>query len=55
MKAENHHSGCTRSAIKLSVDEQLPQKGLTKVEKDPDFHFGSQAVINLKKGINLSA
>jgi hypothetical protein len=42
-------------AIKRSVDEQLAQKGLTKVEKDADLHVGYQAVVNLEKGINLSA
>ena len=41
--------------IKRSVDEQLGQKGLTKVEKDADLYVGYQAVIDLEKGINLSA
>jgi hypothetical protein len=40
-------------AIKRSVDEQLAQKGLTKVEKDADLHVGYQAVIRLEKSINL--
>jgi hypothetical protein len=42
-------------AVKRSVDEQLARKGLTKVEKDADLHVGYQAMINLEKGINLSA
>lgn len=41
--------------IKRSIDEQLAQKGLTKVEKDADLYVGYQAVIDLEKGINLSA
>ncbi|MBZ5572114.1 MAG: DUF4136 domain-containing protein [Acidobacteriia bacterium] len=41
--------------IKRSIDEQLAQKGLTKVEKDADLYVGHQAVIDLEKGINLSA
>lgn len=41
--------------IKRSIDEQLAQKGLTKVEKDADLYVGYQAVIDLGKGINLSA
>ncbi len=41
--------------IKRSIDEQLGQKGLTKVEKDADLYVGYQAVIDLEKGINLSA
>jgi len=40
--------------IKRSIDEQLAQKGLTKVEKDADLYVGYQAVIDLEKGINLS-
>ena len=40
-------------AIKRSVDEQLAQKGLAKVEKDADLYVGYQAVINLEKGVNL--
>jgi hypothetical protein len=39
--------------IKRAVDEQLAQKGLTKVEKDPDLYVGYQAVISLEKGVNL--
>lgn len=40
--------------IKRAVDEQLAQKGLTKVEKNADLYVGYQAVIKLEKGINLS-
>lgn len=42
-------------AIKRSIDEQLAQKGLTKVESDAGLQVGYQAVINLEKGVNLSA
>jgi hypothetical protein len=41
--------------IKRAIDEQLAQKGLTKVEKDADLYVGYQAVIDLERGINLSA
>jgi len=41
--------------IKRSIDEQLAQKGLTKVESDAVLQVGYQAVINLEKGLNLSA
>jgi Domain of unknown function (DUF4136) len=41
--------------IRRSIDEQLAQKGLTKVEKDPDLYIGYQTVIDIEKGINLSA
>jgi hypothetical protein len=41
--------------IKRSIDEQLTQKGLTKVESDAGLQVGYQAVINLGKGVNLSA
>jgi len=40
-------------AIKRAIDEQLAQKGLTKVEKDADLYIGYQAVILLEKGVNL--
>lgn len=40
--------------IKRSIDEQLAQKGLTRVEKDADLYVGYQAVIDMEKGINLS-
>jgi len=39
--------------IKRSIDEQLGQKGLTKVEKDADLYVGYQTVIDMEKGINL--
>jgi Domain of unknown function (DUF4136) len=41
--------------IRRSIDEQLAQKGLTKVEKDADLYIGYQTVIDMEKGINLSA
>ena len=40
--------------IKRAVDEQLAQKGLIRVEKDPDLYVGYEAIIREKKGINLS-
>lgn len=40
--------------IKRSVDEQLAQKGLTKVDKDADLCVEYEAVVALEKGINLS-
>lgn len=40
-------------AIKRSIDEQLAEKGLTKVEKDADLYVGYQAAINLEKSVNL--
>lgn len=40
--------------IKRAVDEQLTQKGLTRVEKGADLYVGYQAVINEEKGINLN-
>jgi hypothetical protein len=40
--------------IKRAVDEQLAQKGLTRVEKNADLYVGYQAVIREEKGINLS-
>jgi len=39
--------------IKRAVDEQLAQKGLTRVEKNADLHVGYQVVINLEKSVNL--
>lgn len=39
--------------IKRAVDEQLAQKGFTRVEKDADLYVGYQAVITLEKGVNL--
>jgi uncharacterized protein DUF4136 len=41
--------------IKRSIDEQLAQRGLTRVEKDADLYVGYQAVIHLEKDTNLSA
>ena len=41
--------------IKRAVDEQLAQKGLTKVEKDADLTVGYHTLVNVEKGINLSA
>ena len=42
-------------AIKRSIDEQLAQKSLTKVESGADLQVGYQAVLDLEKGVNLSA
>jgi hypothetical protein len=39
--------------IKRAVDEQLAQKGLTKVEKNADLYVGYQAGVNEEKSINL--
>ncbi len=39
--------------IKRSIDEQLAQKGLSKVEKDADVYVAYQAAINLEKGVDL--
>ena len=39
--------------IKRSIDEQLAQKGLTRVDKDADVFVAYQAVINLEKGVDL--
>jgi Domain of unknown function (DUF4136) len=41
--------------IRRSIDEQLAQKGLTKVEKDADLYVGYQTVIDMEKGVSLSA
>jgi len=41
--------------IKRAVDEQLAQKGLTRVEKDGDLKVGYHAIIHEEKSINLSA
>jgi hypothetical protein len=40
-------------AIKRAVDEQLAQKGLTKVEKNADLCIGYQFVLNLEKSVSL--
>ena len=37
------------------MDEQLAQKGLTRVEKDADLKVGSHAIFHQEKGVNLSA
>ncbi len=42
-------------AIKRAIDEQLAQKGLTRVEKNADLYVGYQAVVNLEKSVNLSS
>ena len=39
--------------IKRAVDEQLAQKGLTKVEGEADLYIGYRAAINLEKSVNL--
>ena len=41
-------------AIKRSVEEQLTQKGLVKVERDADLHISYQVIVNMEKGINLN-
>jgi Domain of unknown function (DUF4136) len=40
-------------AIKRAADEQLTQKGLTKVENNVDLYIGYQFVLNLEKGVSL--
>ena len=40
--------------IKRAIDEQLAQKGLTRVENGADLYVGYRAVIREEKGINLS-
>ena len=40
--------------IKRAIDEQLVQKGLTKVGKDADLYVGYQVVVSLEKSVNLS-
>ncbi|MCM3872396.1 MAG: DUF4136 domain-containing protein [Pyrinomonadaceae bacterium] len=40
-------------AIKQAADEQLAQKGLTKVEENADLYIGYQVVINLEKSVDL--
>ncbi len=42
-------------SIKRAVDEQLAQKGLTRVDKDGDLHVGYHAIIREEKSLNLSA
>jgi hypothetical protein len=41
-------------AIKRAADEQLTQKGLTKVENNSDLYISYQFVLNLEKSISLS-
>ena len=41
-------------AIKRSIDEQLAQKGLTKLDKDADLQISYQVIVQIEKGINLN-
>jgi hypothetical protein len=40
-------------AIMRAADEQLRQRGLTKVESNADLYIGYQVVINLEKSVSL--
>ena len=40
-------------AIMRAADEQLKQRGLTKVENNADLYIGYQVVINLEKSVSL--
>src|SRR5271165_2541670 len=40
--------------IKRAVDEQLAQKGLTRVESGEDLQVGYHAILREEKGINLN-
>jgi len=40
-------------SIKRAIDEQLAQKGLTKVEANADLYVGYEGVIRLEKSVNL--
>jgi hypothetical protein len=40
-------------AIRQAADEQLAQRGLTKVEENADLYLGYQVVINLEKSVDL--
>jgi len=40
-------------AIRRAADEQLAQKGLTRVESDGDLYVGYQFVLNLEKSISV--
>jgi len=40
-------------AIMSAADEQLRQRGLTKVESNADLYIGYQVVINLEKSVSL--
>ncbi len=42
-------------SIKRAVDEQLAQKGLTRVDKGGDLHVGYHAIVREEKSLNLSA
>ncbi|MBZ5706990.1 MAG: DUF4136 domain-containing protein [Acidobacteriia bacterium] len=39
--------------IKRAIDEQLAQKGLTRVEKDADLYLGYQTAVKEEKNVNL--
>ena len=39
--------------IKRAIDEQLAQKGLTRVEKDADLYIGYHAIITEEKAIDM--
>jgi hypothetical protein len=39
--------------IRQAIDEQLAQKGLTKVEENADLYIGYQVVIDLERSIDL--
>jgi len=39
--------------MKRAIDEQLAQKGLTRVEKDGDLYVGYQVALREEKSINL--
>src|SRR5271166_6326318 len=45
----------TDQSIKRAVDEQLAQKGLTRVDNGADLQVGYHAIVREEKGINLSA
>ena len=40
-------------AIKRAAEEQLAQKGLTKVDNNADLYIGYQFVLNLEKSVSL--
>jgi len=40
-------------AIKRAAEEQLAQKGLTRVENNADLYIGYQFVLNLEKSVSL--
>jgi hypothetical protein len=40
-------------AIKRAADEQLAQKGLTRVDNNADLYIGYQFVLNLEKSLSL--